>query len=113
MPFRFIKQIKISIQSSSIHTTQNPKTTKHFKMSSKLEDAISIVMNVVLRKSIYIFHELACLVVDVASIMTSAVGYYSLSIRRSTVVSGRMYSNSNSYSYSFSPMSTMEARQDR
>ncbi|KAK2647485.1 hypothetical protein Ddye_014974 [Dipteronia dyeriana] len=75
--------------------------------SNKLEDAISIVINVVLRKSIYIFHELACLVVDVASIMTSAVGYYSLSIRRSAVVSrsGRMYS----YSYSHSPMSSMES----
>ncbi|KAL5740264.1 hypothetical protein ACOSP7_029137 [Xanthoceras sorbifolium] len=74
---------------------------------SRTKDAVSILMSVILRKSIYIFQELACLLVDVAAIMTSAIGYYSLSTRRSTVVSSRIYS------YSYSPMSSMDARHDR
>ncbi|KAJ0089071.1 hypothetical protein Patl1_31494 [Pistacia atlantica] len=69
-------------------------------------------MTVILRKSIYMCHEFACVFMDVISVLTSAVRYYSLLTRqqrRSTVTSTARYS----YSYSYPPLSSMAARHER
>lgn len=85
------------------------------EMSTQLVDAVSILMTVILRKSIYMCHEFACLFMDIVSVLTSAVRYYSVLTRqqrrRSTEISTTTITR---YSYSnHTPFSSMAARHDR
>ncbi|OWM81652.1 hypothetical protein CDL15_Pgr007690 [Punica granatum] len=61
-------------------------------MSSKVEDAALIMVNVLLRKSISVYKEFACMLVDVLSLLVSAVQFSGIIARRSSTSSGRFSS---------------------
>ncbi|KAI8016275.1 hypothetical protein LOK49_LG05G00140 [Camellia lanceoleosa] len=69
---------------------------------ARFEDAIPILINVLLRKSISILCELACLILGFVSIANSMIRFSGFFIRRSNVVSSR-----------YSPMPSVLARHDR
>ncbi|KAI8557186.1 hypothetical protein RHMOL_Rhmol05G0316700 [Rhododendron molle] len=67
------------------------------------EDAIQILVSVIMRKSISIFCEVAYLLLGIVSISNQMIRFSSLFIRRPNVV----------YSGQYSSMSSMFARRDR
>nr|DAD26394.1 TPA_asm: hypothetical protein HUJ06_027862 [Nelumbo nucifera] len=68
----------------------------------RFEDGISILLGVILRKSICRLQDLGYLVMDLISVIVSTIRFSELVFRRSTATSGR-----------YSPMSSMIARHDR
>lgn len=68
-----------------------------------LEDAIQVLLSVILRKSISMFCEVAYLLLGVVSISNSIIRFSSLFVRRPNAV----------YSSQYSSMSSVFARRDR
>ncbi|XWS09477.1 hypothetical protein CRYUN_Cryun40dG0088000 [Craigia yunnanensis] len=65
----------------------------------RFEHTISIAMSVMLRKSISMFQELSCLLMDLASVLMSAIRFSSLLARQPSANQYRRYH----------PMSSMAA----
>ncbi|WRX19834.1 hypothetical protein QQP08_012321 [Theobroma cacao] len=57
----------------------------------RFEHTISIPMSVILRKCISMFQELSCLLMDLASVLTSAIRFSSLLARQPSATHRRYY----------------------
>lgn len=58
-------------------------------MSRRFQDAALVLMNVLMRKSIRVYKESACMLLDVLSLLVSAVRFSSVVSRLSPTSSGR------------------------
>ncbi|CAL5388905.1 unnamed protein product [Camellia sinensis] len=90
----------LSLPTPPNHQQQQQERKK--RGMARFEDAIPILINVLLRKSISILCELACLILGFVSIANSMIRFSGFFIRRSNVISSR-----------YSPMSSVLARHDR
>nr|POF10630.1 hypothetical protein CFP56_23402 [Quercus suber] len=59
-------------------------------MASSSVDAILVLVNVILRKSIYVYKEFAVLMVDFLPVMVSTIRFSRFFFRPTTVVSARL-----------------------
>jgi hypothetical protein len=81
-----------------------PKNVERQVKMDSLMEALSILTTVILRKSIYVYHESYVLLMDFFPVLVSAIQFFRFIFTYTTAVSGM---------YSYAPMSSAVARHDR
>lgn len=98
---KIISKLRLNPSSLCFFNAKNVEEKLRIMASSSV-DVISVLVNVILRKSIYVYKEFALLMVDFLPVMVSTIRFSRFFFRPTTVVSAR-----------YSPMSSMVARHDR